>query len=324
MKKNLQLLWCLGAVLPLTMCQSGNELLPAGTMTASEPAADALLSSARSYMAANKLSAAESALERIKKRYENAPCVPEARFLLAEVYEKQGVPRDAFDEYESIITRYQSSNLYNKALDRQLALAMSAAEGTLRVPVFGLWESNLDSTTVEEWLGKVIANAPYNDMAATATSILGKFLVKQEKFEEAAMVYNKLVEDYPNSRYAPEAQLMVAQLWATSRTRGDQNLVNLRRAQEAYEEFTLRFPNHADAGKALSEASNMRRLLVRQELEVGRYYLERSKEYTSAVFCFENVIRQKSNNPEAAKEAERLLARARSLQAAQTANAQKS
>ena len=138
------------------------------------------------------------------------------------------------------------------------------------------------------------------------------------------MVYNKLVEDYPNSRYAPEAQLMVAQLWATSRTRGDQNLVNLRRAQEAYEEFTLRFPNHADAGKALSEASNMRRLLVRQELEVGRYYLERSKEYTSAVFCFENVIRQKSNNPEAAKEAERLLARARSLQAAQTANAQKS
>ena len=117
---------------------------------------------------------------------------------------------------------------------------------------------------------------------------------------------------------------MVAQLWATSRTRGDQNLVNLRRAQEAYEEFTLRFPNHADAGKALSEASNMRRLLVRQELEVGRDYLERSKEYTSAVFCFESVIRQKNNNPEAAKEAERLLARARSLQAAQTAKAEKS
>ncbi|MBR5213989.1 MAG: tetratricopeptide repeat protein [Akkermansia sp.] len=324
MKKNLQLLWCMAAVLPLTMCQSGNELIPAGTLTASEPEADALLSAARNHVAQNKLSAAESALERIIKRYDNAPCVPEARFLLAEVYEKQGVPRDAFDEYDKIITRYQSSNLYNKSLDRQLSLAMSAAEGSLKVPVFGMWESTLDSSTVEEWLGKVILNAPYNDMAATATSILGKFLVKQEKFEEAAMVYNKLVEDYPNSRYAPEAQLMVAQLWATSRTRGDQNLVNLRRAQEAYEEFSLRFPGHADAGKALSEASNMRRLLVRQELEVGRYYLERSREYTSAIFCFENVIRQKNNNPEAAKEAETLLARARSLQAVQNANLKKS
>lgn len=314
----------MAAVLPLTMCQSGNELIPAGTLTASEPEADALLSAARNHVAQNKLSAAESALERIIKRYDNAPCVPEARFLLAEVYEKQGVPRDAFDEYDKIITRYQSSNLYNKSLDRQLSLAMSAAEGSLKVPVFGMWESTLDSSTVEEWLGKVILNAPYNDMAATATSILGKFLVKQEKFEEAAMVYNKLVEDYPNSRYAPEAQLMVAQLWATSRTRGDQNLVNLRRAQEAYEEFSLRFPGHADAGKALSEASNMRRLLVRQELEVGRYYLERSREYTSAIFCFENVIRQKNNNPEAAKEAETLLARARSLQAVQNANLKKS
>lgn len=319
MKKNLQLLWCLGAVLPLTMCQTGNELMPAGTLVASEPAADALLKSARQHVAQNNLSDAEDDLKRIINRYENAPCVPEARFLLAEVYEKQGKPRDAFDEYDKIITRYQSSPLYTQALNRQLALAMAAAEGKLKVEVMGLWSSELDSSAVIEWLSTVIRNAPYNDMAATATSVLGKFLVQKEKYEEAAMVYSKLVEDYPNSRYAPEAQLMVAQLWATSRTRGDHNLVNLHRAQEAYEEFTLRFPNHEDAGKALAEASNIRRLLVRQELEVGRYYLERSKEYVSAIFCFENVIRQRKDNPEAAEEAQRLLKQAKALQAAQSA-----
>lgn len=319
MKKNLQLLWCLGAVLPLTMCQTGNELMPAGTLVASEPAADALLKSARQHVAQNNLSDAEDDLKRIINRYENAPCVPEARFLLAEVYEKQGKPRDAFDEYDKIITRYQSSPLYTQALNRQLALAMAAAEGKLKVEVMGLWSTELDSSAVIEWLSTVIRNAPYNDMAATATSVLGKYLVQKEKYEEAAMVYSKLVEDYPNSRYAPEAQLMVAQLWATSRTRGDQNLVNLHRAQEAYEEFTLRFPNHEDAGKALAEASNIRRLLVRQELEVGRYYLERSKEYVSAIFCFENVIRQRKDNPEAAEEAKRLLKQAKALQAAQSA-----
>ena len=293
--------------------------MPAGTLVASEPAADALLQSARQHVAQNNLSDAEDDLKRIINRYENAPCVPEARFLLAEVYEKQGKPRDAFDEYDKIITRYQSSPLYTQALNRQLALAMAAAEGKLKVEVMGLWSSELDSSAVIEWLSTVIRNAPYNDMAATATSVLGKYLVQKEKYEEAAMVYSKLVEDYPNSRYAPEAQLMVAQLWATSRTRGDQNLVNLHRAQEAYEEFTLRFPNHEDAGKALAEASNIRRLLVRQELEVGRYYLERSKEYVSAIFCFENVIRQRKDNPEAAEEAQRLLKQAKALQAAQSA-----
>ena len=301
--------------MPLTMCQQTNtDLLAAGTLAAKVPEADAMLAEARALVKAGEYSDAESVLESLKKKYENAPCIPEARFLLAEVYEKQNMPRDAFDEYDKVVTRYQSSNLYSKALDRQLTIAMQAAEGTLQVKVLGLWSSNIDSATVEEWLGKVIMNAPYNDLAATATSVLGKFLVNREKYEQAAMVYSKLVEDYPNSKYAPEAQLMVAQLWSSSRERGDRNLVNLNRAREAYEEFTLRFPNHKDAGKALAEASNVRRLLVRQELEVGRYYLERAREYPSAIFCFENVIRQKSENPEAAKEASELLNKARELQ----------
>ncbi len=312
MKKRWQLLWCVGAVSALTMCQQPSpELIAAGTLSASVPEADAMLKEARAYVAAGDYSDAESLLKRIRNKYEYAPCVPEARFLLAEVYEKQNNPRDAFDEYDKVVTRYQTSPLYAKALDRQMAIAMAAAEGKLKTNVLGLWEANIDSGTVEEWLGKVIMNAPYNEMAATANSILGAYMVRREKFEEAALVYARLVEEYPDSRYAPEAQLMVAQLWAGSRTRGDQNLVNLKRAQEAYEEFTLRFPNHADAGKALAEASNVRRLLVRQELEVGRYYLERSHEYPSAIFCFENVIRQKKENPEAAKVAAELLAVAR-------------
>ena len=77
------------------------------------------------------------------------------------------------------------------------------------------------------------------------------------------------------------------------------------------EEFTLRFPKHPEARKAMGEASNMDRLMVKQQLEVGRYYLERSREYTSAIFCFEDVIRQKAVNPDAAKEAEVLLVKAR-------------
>ena len=103
---------------------------------------------------------------------------------------------------------------------------------------------------------------------------------------------------------------MVARLWASSRTRGDNNLVNLDRAREAYEEFTLIFPNHRDAGAARNGVREMERLMVEQELEVGRYYLERAREYGPAVFCFENVIRQAEANPEAAQKARQLLARA--------------
>lgn len=313
---NLHLLLCAAAVLPLTMCQQyNNGLLPAGSLQAADPQADALLSEAKAFVAAGELSKAKSKLKDIALNHAYAPCAPEARLLLGDVYEKQGLPRDAFNEYEKVVTRYQNSPLYTKALDRQLAMAMAAAEGELQVSVLGLWKAELESSAVEQWLASVITNAPYNDMAATATSILARYRLRKERYEEAALTFAELVEKYPDSRYAPEAQLMVAQIWAASRTRGDQNMANLARAQEAYEEFSLRFPGHADAGKALAEASNVRRLLIQQELETGRYYLERAREYDSAIFCLENVIRQKSINPEAAREAETLLQKARTHKA---------
>lgn len=313
---NLHLLLCAAAVLPLTMCQQyNNGLLPAGSLQAADPQADALLSEAKAFVAAGELSKAKSKLKDIALNHAYAPCAPEARLLLGDVYEKQGLPRDAFNEYEKVVTRYQNSPLYTKALDRQLAMAMAAAEGELQVSVLGLWKAELESSAVEQWLASVITNAPYNDMAATATSILARYRLRKERYEEAALTFAELVEKYPDSRYAPEAQLMVAQIWAASRTRGDRNMANLARAQEAYEEFSLRFPGHADAGKALAEASNVRRLLIQQELETGRYYLERAREYDSAIFCLENVIRQKSINPEAAREAETLLQKARTHKA---------
>ena len=100
-------------------------------------------------------------------------------------------------------------------------------------------------------------------------------------------------------------------------------MVNLDRAQEAYEEFSLLFPNHQKNGEARAGVREIRRLLLEQELQVGRYYLERAREYQSAIFCLEDVVRRGSVNPQAAKQAQELLTRARVLLAEQQAAASK-
>ncbi len=299
------------------MCDSFDGPPPIGQVKAVDSVADALLAEAKAYQKDGFMAKSCKPLKEIVRYHALAPNAPEARFLLGRAYESTRDYRDAFKEYGKLIDRYPQSPLYADALNHQLAMAMDAASGKLTVPVFwGAWETNMESAVVVSWLREIVEKAPYNDMAATASSILAKFLMDQDRPEEARMEYARLVEKYPDSRYAPESQLMVAQLWANSHTRGDNNLVNLSNAREAYEEFSLRFPKHAEAKKALSEASNMERLMIQQQLEVGRYYLERSREYTSAIFCFEDVIRQKSINPEAAAEAQKLLARAKQAAAA--------
>ena len=304
------------AVLALPMCQQFDGAIPAGMVRAVDPQADAMIAKAREYAKQGKLGKEISLLKKVATQHQVAPNADQARFMLGQAYEAKKDYREAFKQYSRLIDRYPQSRLYTDALNRQLAMAMAGAQGTLTVPVmFGAWHSNMESSKVIEWLRYIIDKAPYNEMSATASSILAKFLVDQRRYEEARMEYARLVERYPDSTYAPEAQLMVAQLWASSRTRGENNLVNLTNAREAYEEFSLRFPNHKDARKALAQASNMKRLLVKQQLDVGKYYLFRSREYPSAIFCFQDVIRQKAVNPDAAREAAVLLGRAQAAAA---------
>ena len=308
---------CATSALVLSMCESFDGPPPVGQVKAVDPQADALMAEAKALQKEGRMSKSRSPLKDIVRYHALAPNAPEARYMLGKAYEATEDYRDAFKEYGKLIDRYPQSDLYADALNRQLAMAMDAASGKLTVPVFwGAWNTSMESSVVVNWLREIVEKAPYNDMAATASSILAKYLVEQDRPEDARMEYARLVEKYPDSRYAPDSQLMVAQLWASSHTRGDNNLVNLSNAREAYEEFTLRFPNHPEAKKAMGEAQNMDRLMVHQQLEVGRYYLERSREYTSAIFCFEDVIRQKNINPEAAKEAESLLEKAKQAAAA--------
>lgn len=316
MNKRLLLLLSAALVCVLPMCDQVEEPLPAGSIKAADPEAEALMQQAEEFRKAGKLRQARKLLKKLVRFHVAAPEAPAARFMLAQIEEALNDPREAFKQYGRVVEKYQGSPLYEQALNRQLAMGMAAARGELKGRMLGAWEVPMESSVVVEWLQSVIKNAPYNDMSATAMSVLADYQVRQKRYEEACATYQKLVEDYPDSRYAPAAQMMVAQLWAASHTRGNQNLVNLANAQEAYEEFTLRFPNHPDAAKAHSQAARVRSLLVQQELEVGRYYLERAREYPSAIFCFENVIRQQKVNPEAAREATRLLQRARQHAAA--------
>jgi outer membrane protein assembly factor BamD len=281
------------------------------------------MAEAKGYQEEGKMSKSRTPLKRIVRYHELSPNAAEARYLLGRSYEATNDYRDAFKEYAKLIDRYPQSPLYEDAVNRQLSMAVDAAKGEMKVPVmWGAWSTTMESNVVVSWLREIISKAPYNEMAASASSLLAEYLEQQGRPEEARMEYATLVERYPDSKYAPAAQLKVAQLWANSRTRGDNNLVNLSNAREAYEEFSLRFPKHPEARNALAKAADMEGLLVQQQLEVGRYYLERSKEYTSAIFCFEDVIRQKKLNPEAAKEAEALLEIAKTAAAAAQPNSE--
>ncbi len=317
MKTNRVILLSLSAVgiSLLTMCQnSPDDAIPAGTIQLVDTEADALMAEATTWFQAGEYKKARKLLTRINVHHRTASCAPRARFMTAQSFEQEEDYRDAFKQYQRVVEDFAGSPLYMKALAAQLEMAHRAAKGELKGEVlWGAWKVNMDSSVVIEWFRTIIKNAPYNEMAASTTSILAQYFMDRERFSDARVTYSLIVENYPNSKYAPGAQLMVAHLWASSQTRGDHNLANLSKAEEAYEEFSLRFPEHKEAGKALAKAGSMRSLMVDQELDVAIYYLERAKQYSAAIFCLKEVIRKKNINPAAAAKASELLPQAQQL-----------
>jgi outer membrane protein assembly factor BamD len=138
-------------------------------------------------------------------------------------------------------------------------------------------------------------------------NIWGKYLSDRDRNKEAIDVYQKLVDSYPTSPYAPGAQLAIAKIYHGAEGEGDRNNANVMRAQEAYEDFLQRYPNHPQSGEARKGLTEIRRSLVRQKLEIGDYYLNRMKDRSAAVFSYQEVAAEGATDPESAAKAKAKL-----------------
>ncbi len=292
----------------LLLCQCYTDAPPAsGTLKLVDPEAQEYWKEAQECVEQKDWSGAISRYKKLCEYHALAEEAPAARFHLAQLYELTDDPREAFDTYQKVIERYPNSPLYSQALKAQKELAFKAARGELTSKVLWSFDVPMDPSDVIRWLNSVCQNAPYSEVAPEAMYLLGEYLVKRERTQEAIETFQKLVDNYPTSPYAPVAQLEVADLYRSASEKGDRNNTNIMRAQEAYEAYLSMFPNHAKSAQAKSGLNDIRRQLVQQKLEIGEYYMNRMKNLDAAVFCFQETASMDHINPEAAAKAKEYL-----------------
>lgn len=287
-----------------TLCQCSSDRPPrAGTVRLVDPKAQALMNEAREYEQQGKTS---KAIKRYRKLVEEHPVAvesPTAQFRIAQLELGQKEYIDAFDAYQRFIERYPDSALYKNALLEQKRIAFDAARGKLTNKVLWSFDVPMDSTNVVKWLNSVCDNAPFAASAPESLSILGDYLVKRDRFDEAIVAYQKIADNYPNSPFAPVAQIAVADLYRGAQTKGSRNHVNVMRAQEAYEDYLQRYPGGASAKQAKAGLNDIRRLMVEKKLETAEYYLNRMRDKDAAIFSYQEVASEGKDNPEAAAKA---------------------
>lgn len=228
-------------------------------------------------------------------RYPQAPSSAQARLREAQLLEQKGEVLKAFDSYQKLLEGYQSSGLYTTALNRQAALAQSAADGEVKTSFLGL-KSGLATDRVVKMLGQVRDNAPRSATASKAQFTIGALYQSRKQEKEAIAAYRKLVSDYHDSREAPEGQFRIGKVFVESAERGNQNQATIAQAREAFQDYLNQYPGHGRNAEARQLIAQLGGRNIQKTFDVAEFYLK-TGETESAKVYYRDVMARSGSGP---------------------------
>ncbi len=261
----------------------------AGTMRGGSGEGEALYQKAKSLDDAGKPQKAVKLYQEVADDYAMAPSAGQARFRQAEILDQQGQTLNSFKAYQQFLQRYQSSNLYSKALNSQVRMAQAAADGKVKSSFIGL-KSKISTKQIVEMLGQLRDNAPRSEISANAQFKIGELHQSEKDYKEAIDAYRKLVRDQPETKQAAEALFRVGIVFLAQADDGNYNQATLNLANEALNDYLLQYPSHSNNAEAKKLLENLKGRDLDSSLEIAKFY-DRTGQIESAKVYYRNIVK---------------------------------
>lgn len=235
------------------------------------------------------LSQALSAYRKVLRRFPQSDQAPEAAFRIGELEEQRGDFQRAFKAYQTYVENYPSGTRFSAAIENQFKIATLYLEGErqrlLGIPTL----PSLDKA--RSMFEDIITAAPYTDFAPLAQFNIGLTHERQKNLTAAILAYQTVLDRYPNSDVADDAQYQIAYVWYHQARYGSYDRTTADKAREAFEDFLIRFPDSEKVPQAEENLKVLTTAHTTNALEVAKFY-DKQKKYKAAVIYYNEVIRQ--------------------------------
>ncbi|HEX4139528.1 MAG TPA: outer membrane protein assembly factor BamD [Candidatus Methylacidiphilales bacterium] len=234
---------------------------------------------------------------------------PEAQYRVGKILEDQGDFYNAFQAFQKMVTKYPSSDYFSQALNEQYRIANLFLAGEpqriWKIPVGPSMQRTI------EMYNRIIKNAPYGDYAPQCQFNIGIADEKQRKFTDAVDAYQLVLDNYPTSSVAANAQYQIGYAWMKSSISGDYDMGAARKAVDAFQDYLVRYPN---SDKAVQAQENIRRLSQKQTqgaFDIAKFY--ETQHQTRAAFIYYNEVLREDPTSDQAAQAKKRIADLRPL-----------
>jgi outer membrane protein assembly factor BamD len=239
---------------------------------------------------------AMKAYKMLLRRWPLSFFAPEAQFRLGKIQEDEADYQNSFKSFQTMVKKYPSSDYFEQALGEQYRIANLYLAGepqrVWKIPV----GASMDKTI--EMYEQIIKNAPFGTYAAQSEFKIGLAREQQRRFTDAVDAYQKVLDDYPSSAVASNAQYQIGYAWMRSASTISYDQSAARKAIDAFQDFLVRYPNSDKAAQAQTNIVNLGKEQTQGAYNIAQFY-EKQHDTRAAYIYYNEVVRENPNSSQA-------------------------
>ena len=221
------------------------------------------------------------------KHYPNSRWAAEGEFHKGVAYERMGDIGKAAESFKILIDRYPYSDRLNDAVEHEFELAEAMLDGK-KTKFLGMAIIPAEDTAADAYR-HIVRRAPYGPYGAVAQYRLADAELVQGNFDEAERAYQAVIDEYPNSEYAPKAKYKIAQVSYKAALNEEHHLVKTEDALSKYASFKRAYPESYLQFEADDAIQALRQKKAHDIYDIAFFYQERKK-YNSAKVYYNDVL----------------------------------
>lgn len=225
--------------------------------------------------------------DKLIRYYPSSTHTPNAQYYTGRAYEDMAEYYHSYLAYQKVIEAYPYAKNRDEIIKRQFDIGVRFFNGE-KAKVMGVALLPAMDKAIEIF-EQVVKNSPYGEYADKAQYKMGEAYKNSNRFAEATMAFQGLVDEYPKSELVNEANYQIAQCayLASLNYAYDQGTTD--KAIEKFEEFATYANWDAELSKEAEE--NLKRLREKRAkglFETAHFY-EKIGRFESAAVYYKDV-----------------------------------